>query len=143
MSDFVDLPNFENVQPGRAMLDDGTYTVNCRTPFTKDTQNDKMFLQAIYHVVAGPEQKAADENGSHNPVGREIRDRLYLNPESLWKLKRALIAGGIIARDDKSSDAARGKFPLGVMVGTTFQVRLVKGTNPNTGREVRNVEYLI
>ncbi len=138
----INIPNFENVPTSFLQLDPGTYTVQIQDPYEQKFENDKEFIEIHMTVKAGPNQKASDENGSTDPSGKKIRDRVYLTGSAAWRLKRLLICSGLLSKDDKSSEMARGKINLDLLMASgPFQIKLTP--NIREGREYRNVEYVI
>lgn len=138
----ISIPNFEDVSVGTLRLDPGVYVVNVQDkPEIKENRNGKPYLELNMTVVDGPEQSAPDGTGSTSPVGRNIRDNLYLVDGAYFRIKQVLVAAGILARDDNTSPIARGQFNSDILVGTRFTVRLE--AQMNNGKQYNNVVYVI
>jgi len=145
MPTVIDLPGFENAGTGFQQLDEGTYTFKLEKLPEEKMENEKSFLEFNWKVVVGPQQKNPDPtDGSHDPVGREQRDRVYLTGPAQWRLNRILIGMGLKARDDKTSEVAKGHITLENLLGHTIQGKLTRTlAKDGSGKEYRNVEYII
>lgn len=142
----INLPNFENTPLSMTLLKPGTYTVQLIEPFQQKFENEKEFLELELTVKQGPEQDQPDENGSKDPAGRKIRDRLYLSAQAAFRVKQYLVAMGLLARDDKTSEMAKGNINLDLLMsGGPFQVKLTPRIVEKDGqkREYRNVEIVV
>lgn len=137
----VNIPDFEKVGIGQALLDVGEYTCTIHKAPKEEFADDKPYLEIPLRVAQGREQKEPDQNGSKDPTGREFHDRVYLTPTALWRLKRLLVSAGLLARDDKTSDMAKGNINLDALVGCTVRIKMTP--NIREGREYRNVEYVV
>jgi len=136
------LQDFANIPVGKAQLDPGAYIFNIQEEPTDEFDNDqKEYLQMVYHVVDGPPQQVEDAEFGTSPVGRTFKERLYLETKSLWKLKSLLIACGMLDRNDKTSDIARGVFDTADLVGKTFNATVAKTTSKKDGKEYTNLNY--
>ena len=136
--------DFEGVDvSGFTQLDPGTYMFQIAEPPREEFKDDKRFLTFNFLVLGGPEQKEAFPDGSKDPAGKKWRDRVYLTPNAMWRFKRLLICAGLLARDDKTSPIAQGKMNTDLLAGQKVQVNLTPNINAETGKEYRNVEYVI
>lgn len=144
----VNIPNFAdvNVGGGEGWLDAGIYTVNIQAaPQVNPPKPGKQFSQIELDMVVtdGPDQqKESPMTGTTNPTGRTVKDWLSLSPKAAWRIKLLLIASGLLDRNDKDSDVARGNWDTEELIGCTFQVELVEGIN-NKGKPIRDVNYII
>lgn len=124
------------------MLDPGVYTVVVKS-FESKFENDKEYLAMVYETKEGPKQK---DTNFPDAEGREIFDRVYLTNEAAWRLKQLLVATGLLARDDKDSEMAKGDINLDqLMSGGAFRIRLTTRLYKDQGgnqKEARNVEFL-
>jgi hypothetical protein len=136
------LGGFESVSLTKSPLDPGAYILVCEKEPTDewDEKGDKEYLQMEYKVVEGPEQQTPDTEFGTNPVGRTMKERLYLTPDSQWKLKSLLVAMGKLDRNDKTSDMARGNFGTDSFIGGTFNAEVVH--NMKDGKTYANLKYV-
>lgn len=137
----IEIDGFEDVNISNFNpLDPGSYTfVIPERPKKVNDDPDKPYIEVQMKVVEGPEQQDADpETGSKSPEGRTMRDRYYLTQASKWRIKKLLVACGIITRDDKDSPIARGKFDLDIFTGARFQAKVA--IQMNNGKEYRQYD---
>jgi hypothetical protein len=137
----IELNDFEKVALSAPRLDPGVYTFNVHEmPEIKKTDNEKVYINLPMKVVEGPNQKEPDPNtGSFSPVGKVFHDRLYTG--AAFRIKRMLVASGLLAKDDVTSDLARGKLDTAILVGARFQASLTPKLN--NGKEYLEVDYII
>jgi len=138
----VNIENFDDVDvDSYRMLDPGVYTVNVQEePTVKMSKNNNQQLELTMKVIEGVDQKEADPStGSKSPAGRVVKD--WIAFKAAFRIKKLLIAAGILRRDDRDSDIAKGKFETGMLIGTKFQIKLV--ADSYNGKEQRKVEYVI
>lgn len=137
----ITLPDFQNATVGNEPLVDGIYTVNVPTSPTREMKGDKVSLKFTFKVVAGPDQKSPGENGTLSPIGRELHDFIPLQANCMWRMKRLLVAAGLMARDDKSSALAMGEFDTDSLIGNTFQVKVFQ--EEYEGKKRTKVDYVL
>ena len=142
LKDYLTGGDFDKAEAGFPRYDDGVYEFNVQEEPTIVTDKGKPFMQLAAVCVKGPAQK-----DSSDPAGRPMRDRLYLTPASLWRVKTLLIAGGRLSRDDKESDMAKGRFGPDAFIGITFKCKIStrEGQDDNgvpTGKFYNDFEYL-
>lgn len=143
----IDIPGFEDVELAPPMLDPGTYVFNIQEePQMKTSDNDKQYLEVKLVCLEGPPQSTPDPaTGSNLAAGRKMTDRLYFVDGAFFRVKSLLICAGLLKRDDKESDMARGKFNSSVLVGARLNCRIETNSYKNAAgedREGRNVVYL-
>jgi hypothetical protein len=139
----ISIPDFDKVALAPPQLDPGEYTVNIYDkPALENSDNGKDYLLVKMKVVEGADQKEEDPaTGSHSAVGRTINDRVYLVDGAYFRVKRLLIATGLLSRDDKDSDTALGRFNSDALQGARLRIKVVPAMV--NGKEYRNVQYII
>lgn len=105
----------------------GAYYVEVEKASLDHGQDGKPFIQ-IQTVVVEPDEYA----------GRKLKDRLYLNPEALWRAKKALRAMGFDV--DGSLDIAE---ILTEMPGKEIDVVTKIDTLPLDGRKVSRINRYV
>lgn len=105
----------------------GAYYVEVQKASLDHGQDGKPFIQ-IETVVTEPEEYA----------GRKLRDRLYLNPDALWRAKKALRAMGFDV--DGSLDIAA---IVTDMPGKEVDVITKIDTLPLDGRKVSRINRYV
>lgn len=105
----------------------GTYFLEVSTASLDKSKDGKPYMQLKF-VVVEPEEHA----------GRRISDRLYLNPEALWRAKKALRALGFSV--DESLDLSDVATEV---VGREVDVLTKIDTLPLDGRKVTRINRYI
>lgn len=137
----IEIDGFEEISISNFKpLDPGSYTfVIPERPKKVADDADKPYIEIQMKVVEGPAQQEPDpETGSTSPEGLVMRDRYYLTPAAKWRIKKLLVACGIITRDDKDSPIARGKFDLDIFTGARFAAKVA--IQMNNGKEYRQYD---
>ena len=139
----INLPSFPDTELAAPRLDPGEYTMNIpEKPIVETNQNGKQYLAVKYKVLEGPDQEKEDPGtGSKSPAGRVVTDRFYLVEGAEFRIKRLLVAAGILARDDKESPMARGEINTDVLVGARLPVSVT--IQMNNGKEYRNYDPIV
>lgn len=140
----INIENFESVSLGAPRLDPGgPYEGQITdTPEVKTSDSGKSYLEVKTRVLEGPEQQEPDpETDSHSPAGREFTDRYYLNERAAFRLKRLLVATGLLAKDDKDSPMAKGQFNSDMLAGQKYKFQV--STQMNNGKEYRNYDPIV
>jgi hypothetical protein len=132
----INLPGMENTEVSGGMLDPGAgYVVNIQeAPVLKTAKTGTPQLEVRMTVISGPTQK----DGS-NPAGRKIVDFIALT--AVFRIKQLLIAAGLLNRNDKVSDMARGMFDTDILIGQKFSVNVE--ADMYDGKEKRKYVYAI
>ena len=134
----IKLPGFEEVEAseGFKLLAPGKYRVIIAEPPEVGVNNNGNPEMVItMKVIGGPKQ----EDGS-DPAGSTIKDWIYYT-KAMWKLKNLLVSAGIIPKDDKTSDIARGQFDSDILTGQECVINLTASTY--NGKEKRDVQYVL
>ena len=151
MGDIINIPNFEDVslfsnyQPPAA-------DYLCEIPDIPQVQHKEGKMSQI--AVKLKITAAKDQVNFAKEEGNTFTDFIPfgVNPktgkDASFRFKNLLVAAGIIDKDDKTSEIARGQVNLGVLKDAKVMVRVThymysdpSGTKPPA--EKYNVEYLI
>lgn len=140
----INLPNFDKVELAPPQLDPGEYMMSIpEKPDIKSNQNGKQYIEVPMKVIEGPQQQKPDPGtGSTDPTGRVVKDRYYLSEGAEFRIKRLLVATGILARDDKESPLARGEgINTDMLIGAKMPVNVT--IQLNNGKEYRNYDPIV
>jgi hypothetical protein len=149
MGDIINIPNFENQSvANNYMPPAGDYLCEIpETPQYEAKEGKTPTVKVKHTIVAAKNQAQKDEEGNTftsfvlagvAPSGKDMS----------WKFKQLLVAAGIIEKDDKTSEIARGQIALGVLKGAKTMVRITHKmytdpTKQEGPKEKYEVEYLI
>jgi len=127
------LTGFETVTISKPVLDAGAYIFLCEKEPTDewDDKKDLEYLAFEYKVLDGPPQEKEDPEFGTSAAGRTASERVYLDSKNKWKLKKLMVAMGLLDRNDTTSDRARGNFGTEIFAGQTFHATIVH----NTGKD--------
>lgn len=140
----IQIADFDKVELSPPRLDVGSgYVFGVENvQILENEKNNNKYLEVTLRCVEGPDQTEADPiTGLASPKGRVIKDRVYLTEGAKWRVKALLIASGLLARDDKTSEIARGHFDSDILLGSTVQCSIE--SQMNEGKEYRNVVYSV
>lgn len=139
------LNGFEDVDvSGFKYPDPGVYTLQIdQAPESNYDDKGQEYLTVHYTVIDGPQQKDPDPERGTSPVGMTYQDRVYMTPKAIWRFKALLVATKLLDPKDKTSPMAKGQdINTDLLVGRTLQGSIDVTTNPNTGKEYRNLTFL-
>lgn len=138
---FID--NFEQVELSPPKLDVGSgyhFNIESVGELEESEKTGSKYFELALRCLDGPKQSEADPvTGSLDPKGRRIKDRVYLTEGAKWRIKALLISAGLLNRDDKTSDLARGKFNTDILQGAVIACTIE--AQMRDGKEYRNVVY--
>lgn len=141
----ITIDNFESVSLSNVQLDPGTPYMGQISEPPKIQQDDgKAWLEITTRVVEGPEQTEADPaTGSKNPEGVEFTDRYYISQAAAWRIKKLLVATGLLAKDDTASPMAQGKFNSDILTGKRYPFSVELQINPKNGKTYRRFDPIV
>lgn len=112
------IPNMEDAEIFSAQLDPGAgYLFNIQElPKVIQAKTGTTQLEVTFTVISGPDQKVTNpETGTLSPTGKKIKDFIAFTAQ--FRMKQLLVACGLLARDDKTSEMAKGKFNSDILLG--------------------------